>query len=113
MKGIYLTAEGKKEIEAKIAELEEELHCEEIFCRRNKLPVDKWEEGKNQGKIYILEEILSSATILPVEESWYKVIENVENDSQSLILQTPFIMKSLYEQGVIIKPKLEELKSKK
>jgi len=95
MKGIYLTEEAKKEIEAKIAELEEE----------NKFPVDKWEEGKNQGKIYILEEILSSATILPVEESWYKVIENVENDSQSLILQTPFIMKSLYEQGVIINPK--------
>jgi hypothetical protein len=100
MKGIYLTEEGKKDIEAKIAELE-------------KLALDEDRPSFRMGQKIILLEILSSATILPVEESWYKVIENVENDSQSLILQTPFIMKSLYEQGVIIKPKLEELKSKK
>jgi|LakMenE18May11ns_1017448.scaffolds.fasta_scaffold8820403_2 hypothetical protein len=93
MKGIYLTEEGKKDIEAKIAELE-------------KLALDEDRPSFRMGQKIILLEILSSATILPVEESWYKVIENVENDSQSLILQTPFIMKSLYEQGVIIKPKI-------
>jgi hypothetical protein len=87
MKGIYLTQEGKQEIESKIAELEEE----------NKFPVDKWEEGKNQGKIYILEEILSSATILPVEESW----------NLSVVAITPFkqgLLKTLYKNGVIIQP---------
>ena len=104
MKGIYLTEEGKKEIEAKIAELED---VKQKFNSHDY----EWNESDIEQNIY--KEILSSATILPVEESWYKVIENVENDSQSLILQTPFIMKSLYEQGVIIKPKLEELKSKK
>jgi hypothetical protein len=94
MKGIILTPEGKQEIEAKIAELEKIRN--ESFSDNNDYYL---------GRIKELKEILSSATILPVEESWYKVIENVENDSQSLILQTPFIMKSLYEQGVIIQSK--------
>jgi hypothetical protein len=98
MKGIYLTEEGKQAIETKITKLE----------LVNKTEIEnKWEvkAGVTFGCILMLKEILSSATILPVEESWDKVIENVENDSQSLILQTPFIMKSLYEQGVIIQPK--------
>jgi hypothetical protein len=93
MKGIYLTQEGVQEIEAKIAELEKEIHGSKAY------------KFHKSGAIAVFKSILSSATILPVEESWYKVIENVENDSQSLILQTPFIMKSLYEQGVIIQPK--------
>lgn len=94
MNGIYLTQQGKQEIEAKVDELE------------TGIKVLSLTEGfKDIAKISVYKEILSSATILPVEESWYKVIENVENDSQSLILQTPFIMKSLYEQGVIIQPK--------
>jgi hypothetical protein len=99
MKGIYLTEEAKKEIEAKIAELEIDLENHIQHCKMTGSDYDyQFEQG-----IEIYKEILSSATILPVEESWYKVIENVENDSQSLILQTPFIMKSLYKQGVIIK----------
>ena len=86
MKGIYLTEEGKKEIEAKIAELKKE----------NKFPIDYWEEGKTQGKIYILEKILSSATILPVEESWENVIE---------IYDPKGICNEYYPVGVIIQPK--------
>ena len=92
MEGIFLTEEGKKAIEDKIAELEN------LYSF--------WDDIENteiNAKIEIYKEILKSAIILPVEKSWYKVIENVENDSQSLILQTPFIMKSLYEKGVIIK----------
>ena len=94
MKGIYLTQEGKQEIEAKIAEIENE---EDINS-------ECWGISSS-----IYQQILASATILPVEESWYDVIENVENESQSLILQTPFIMKSLYQQGVIIQPKKQNL----
>jgi hypothetical protein len=105
MKGIYLTEEGKKEIEAKITELRIiNLELEKVEKHIRDKYWD-WNCLTNSVNKKLYEEILSSATILPVEESWYKVIENVENDSQSLILQTPFIMKSLYEQGVIIKPK--------
>ena len=100
MKGIYLTQEGKEEIEAKIRELENQLQLvgnlfEDIELNHSCLSI----------KLRAYKEILSSATVLPVEESWYNVIENVESESQSLILQTPFIMKSLYEHGVIIQPK--------
>jgi hypothetical protein len=84
MKGIYLTEEGKKDIEAKIAELE-------------KLALDEDRPSFRMGQKIILLEILSSATILPVEESW----ENV-ND-----------LLNIYKNGVIIKPKLKKLKSKK
>jgi hypothetical protein len=47
MKGIYLTAEARQEIEAKIAEIESY-------------------EGLESGMADILKEILSQATILPV-----------------------------------------------
>jgi hypothetical protein len=70
MKGIYITKEGKKEIEDKIFELEAY-------------------EGLESGMADILKEILSSATILPVEESW----EDVRNHK----IECP--------QGVIIQPK--------
>jgi hypothetical protein len=52
MKGIYLTPKGKQELEAKIAELEKN----RFACLRLDLEVYK--------------EILSSATVLAVEESW-------------------------------------------
>ena len=98
MKGIYLTQEGKQEIENQISELEIHIKISEGLDDKIRAGIETFEK-----RVY--EKILSSAIILPVEESWYNVIENVENDSQSLILQTPFIMKSLYEQGVIIQPK--------
>jgi hypothetical protein len=77
MKGIYLTAEGKKEIEAKIAELE-------------KFAIHK---GDTSPRIIMLKEILSSAIILPVEEDWNDVYDCI------------YSCKSNYPNGVIIKLK--------
>jgi hypothetical protein len=57
MKGIYLTEEAKKEIQAKIDELENYTYATQNI----------WIEGQNSGMVKILEEILFSATILPVE----------------------------------------------
>jgi hypothetical protein len=85
MKGIYLTQEGKQEIEAKIAELEQ-------FS-----PIDTFEDYTNFGKKQQLKEILSSATILPVEESWQKVKHFYTGDSVK--------SSKKYPQGVIIQPK--------
>ena len=58
MKGIYLTQEGKQEIENRIAELEN---------TRKESSSDN--NDYYLGGIEELEEILSSATILPVEET--------------------------------------------
>jgi len=83
MKGIYLTEQSKQEIEAKIAELE----------LVNKIEIEnKWEvkAGVTFGCILMLNEILLSATILPVEESW-------EHGSKFTNVK--------YKQGVIIQPK--------
>jgi hypothetical protein len=78
MKGIYLTQEGKQEIEAKIAELENYTYATQNI----------WVEGQNSGMLKILEQILSSATILPVEEVWNRPSTNKK-----------------YPNGVIIQPK--------
>ena len=59
MNGIYLTEKGKQEIEAEIAELE---------TTRKESSSDN--NDYYLGRIEELEEILYSATILPVEESW-------------------------------------------
>jgi len=55
MQGIYLTEEGKKAIEDELTEL---------HSQWNKNDEQTW------GKIFTLKEILSSATVLPTEESW-------------------------------------------
>ena len=60
MKGIYLTEEGKKEIEAKIVEL--------------KIP---YGTSNRLGELTIYKEILSSATILPVEEDCDRILQIV------------------------------------
>ena len=79
MKGIYLTEEGKQEIEAKI-ELYE-------FCNLLSHQV---------GELKIYKEILLSATILPVEESWEDVlIETLATGNYNIS----------YPSGVIIQPK--------
>jgi hypothetical protein len=83
MKGIYLTQEGKQEIEAKIAELEDYTYDTQ----------DLHLEGNIQGHLYCLKEILSSATILPVEESW----ENADKKSDYGLSSKEF-----YPQGVVI-----------
>jgi hypothetical protein len=81
MKGIYLTEEAKKEIEAKIAELE-------------KLALDEDRPSFRMGQKIILLEILSSATILPVEESW--------DSTKSYSHSTPISISKDYPNGVII-----------
>ncbi len=81
MKGIYLTQEGKQEIEAIIETLEKS---------------NSWNETENSmifAKCELYKEILSSATILPVEESWGDMPIG-SNESEML-----------YPQGVIIQPK--------
>jgi tRNA 2-selenouridine synthase SelU len=65
MKGIYLTPEGKQEIETKIAELEEKIKHYEVINSKQR-------RGGALAQIFALQEILTSATILPVEEALEK-----------------------------------------
>jgi hypothetical protein len=91
MKGIYLTEEGKKEIEAKIAELESIPMSEK-----------KWEDLDSiTSEIRVLKEILSSATILPVEDNWdeIRLLDGIDSSG------TGNLTKAKYPNGVIIKPK--------
>ncbi len=87
MKGIYITAEGKAEIEAKIAE---------INNRINKYRVLETADYLSLGRINQLKEILEHATVLPVEESWDLLVLSF-SDKKDLKHRAP--------QGVIIKPK--------
>jgi len=82
MKGVYLTEEGKKVIEDKIAELEKPL---------NKQPANI--DTIHYKLIDAYKEILSSATILPVEESWDGVFDKTFSQA--------YIEKD-YPDGVII-----------
>jgi hypothetical protein len=87
MKGIYLTEEGKKAIKDEIAELEgTNIH----------LMKPSHTLGSLEGRISALKEILSSATIIPVEESWLKVAKKHGVSS---------ILSEFYPNGVIIQPK--------
>ena len=90
MNGIYLTQEGKQQIEAKIAELE---------YKNSIVGGITYKEVLN-----IYKEILSSATILPVEENWEKLEENL---LKGLHEHTPFmnVVGIDYPNGVIIQPK--------
>ena len=87
MKGIYLTEQGKQELEAKIAELElnEKIHEKNGFIMGANM---------NHGFVDALKEILSSATILPVEKSWESVSDYITSIEQSY-----------YPNGVIIHSK--------
>jgi len=90
MKGIYLTEQTKQEIEAKIAEIKNYTYATQNI----------WIEGQNSGMLKILEEILASATILPVEESWeefHYTTNPVYNHFKSTDKE--------YPNGVIIQPK--------
>jgi hypothetical protein len=99
MKEIYLTEEGKMAIEAKIAELE---------AKRDGAAEDNDVVYANSciGQIFAYYEILSSATILPVEESW----ENIESKLDSNVYR-PTLKGNLplrihkYPNGVIIQKK--------
>lgn len=85
MNGIYLTEQGKKEIEAKIKQLDAFVIDDDQFIIKAKVATN----------IYCLNEILASATILPVEESW-KIVA-----VQTMISPVT----ESYPQGVIIQPK--------
>ena len=84
MKGIYLTEEAKKAIEEKIAELEKSYSWDEV---ENTMVFSKCETYK---------EILSSATILPVEDSC---------ENNGIVLVEKKWMFDRYPNGVIIQPK--------
>jgi hypothetical protein len=105
MKGIYLTEEGKKEIEAKIAELEfktemiPDVDNPKITKSRNPM---NW-HNLYYGELTIYKEILSSATILPVEES-YNDIQHFETSEHGTVIRKHFLMAN-YSNGVIIQPK--------
>ena len=87
MKGIYLTEEGKKEIEAEIKRLAE---MEDIKSVVN---------YQIQGDLYRLREILKHAILLPTEKSWDKAVPNgIEEDTIFDYIQDKF------KQGVIIQP---------
>jgi ribosome-associated translation inhibitor RaiA len=83
MKGIYITEEGKKEIEDKIAEIKKI-----IKTRPKKYVLNP----KLKEHLCCLEQIRFSATILPVEKSWnhfYGIVDGVDT-------------RAYYPNGVII-----------
>jgi hypothetical protein len=82
MKGIYLTEEGKQELEAAISELRVKVsHYEAINCRHRR--------GGALAQIFTLQEILRLATVIPVESGYNEFYYNSNE----------------YPQGVIIQPK--------
>jgi len=94
MKGIYLTEEGKKELEARIAELETCQHTLDDID--NCSDEDCFYIGETSGEISKLKEILASSTILPVEDSWDNAIDTHD-------VENAFVKH--YPNGVIIQPK--------
>ena len=87
MKGIYLTPEGKQEIENKIAELEKPtFHWDGIYVSE-----------KAEERIEVYKELFESATILLVEESWDEVEFCYEYALEEL--------QEKYPNGVVIQPK--------
>ena len=92
MKGIYLTEESKQEFLKKINGLKEMIS----LCV---LPHQQSVKDLLEQESFIKEEILSSATILPVEESWEDILGASERDD---CIDS---CKHNYTNGVIIQPK--------
>jgi len=90
MNGIYLSEEGKKEIESEIANLEAEIKISESLGDRIRAGTETFEK-----KVY--EKILASATILPVYSNWEDV-ERFPPDNESQNKKTLELI-----NGVIIK----------
>lgn len=84
MRGIFLTEEGKKAIEDKIAELEKPIFNQPAI-----------NDCVHLHLIDAYKEILSSATVLPLHENWEKCVH------YTLV---PFFEKDL-PNGVIIEQK--------
>lgn len=85
---VYLTEEGKKELEAEIAELKKRVpHWDGVYVS---------EKAKERIEVY--EEILSSAVILPDTEIW-------ENTPMYFSIKMVEAFEKEYPNGVIIQPK--------
>ncbi len=88
MKGIYLSQELKKELEAKIASNSKPIaHHDGIYVSE-----------VQQARAELLEEILSEAVVLPEEESW-------EITKRTQLYDLPYFLKRTYPNGLIIKSK--------
>ena len=98
MNGIYLTREGKREIETLIVELEKSADYYESINSRHR-------RGGCLAKIFTLQEILSSATILPVEESFYAVENKLKYHCGRTGCSKDGATLREYPNGVIIQPK--------
>jgi hypothetical protein len=72
VKGIYITEEAKKELEAKVAELEKSkmILQRAVSTDPNFGEMQRTAHTKYCTEVDTYKEILSSAVILPVEESW-------------------------------------------
>ena len=88
IKGIYLTEESKKDIEAKIAELEKIITIHPAVHVIGTI---------HRSELY--KEILASAIILPVEDSWKNTLDNEE------VSDCIYANEKYYPQGVIIQTK--------
>jgi hypothetical protein len=95
MKEIYLTKEGKQEIEAKIKELD----------RLKREPDAILTFNEYQRIIDVYKEILQSATILPVEESFYTVENKLNFHCGKTGCSKDGAIFKEYQNGVIIQPK--------
>jgi hypothetical protein len=86
MKGIYLTEEGKKAIEDRVAELEEHLKEE----------ANPFIYTDVSAELNTYKRILCYATVLPIEKSWGRIIFNGEDEVKA---------ENSYPNGVIIQLK--------
>ena len=96
MRGIYLTEQGKQEIEAELIGIENEVinYAEDDLC----------DIASIQTRYHTLKEILSSAIILPVQESWKSMVEG--DDDYEHYIENIICFPTSYPNGVIIQPEL-------
>jgi len=80
VKGIYITEEAKKELEAKVAELEKSkmILQRAVSTDPNFGEMQRTAHTKYCTEVDTYKEILSSAIVLPVEESWENALSNTE-----------------------------------
>ena len=90
MEGIYLTEEGKQEIEAKIAKLDRNIKQFESI-------MPTYDPIGSKTQLFVYKQILSSVTVLPVYKSWEDV-ELFPPDNESQNIKTLGLI-----NGVIIK----------
>jgi len=94
MKGIYLTEEGKKAIEDRVAELEEDLKEE----------ANPFIYTDVSAELNTYKRILCYATILPTQRTWESLEEDLFKDVHPDTDRTQ-MMYAVYPNGVIITDK--------